>query len=88
MDPSVPENSEAFYLERDAIGFFRKRVDGNAVVDLIKSVCSRNKELRAVRYTMFVPNLHVHERKLFATPIDISEHNRQVDRRVAPEQRT
>jgi hypothetical protein len=43
MDPSVPENSEAFYLELGAIGFFRKRVDGNALVDLIKSVCSETK---------------------------------------------
>jgi FixJ family two-component response regulator len=32
-------NSEAFYLERGAIGFFRKPVDGDALVDLIKSVC-------------------------------------------------
>ena len=33
------ENSEVFYLERGAIGFFRKPVDGDALVDLIKSVC-------------------------------------------------
>jgi FixJ family two-component response regulator len=33
------ENSEAFYLERGAIGFFRKPVDGDALVDLIDSVC-------------------------------------------------
>jgi FixJ family two-component response regulator len=33
------ENSEAFYSERGAIGFFRKPVDGDALVDLIKSVC-------------------------------------------------
>jgi FixJ family two-component response regulator len=33
------ENSEAFYLERGAIGFFRKPVDGDALVDLIRSVC-------------------------------------------------
>jgi FixJ family two-component response regulator len=33
------ENSEAFYLERGAVGFFRKPVDGDALVDLIKSVC-------------------------------------------------
>jgi FixJ family two-component response regulator len=33
------ENSEAFYLERGAIGFFRKPVDGDALVDLINSVC-------------------------------------------------
>jgi FixJ family two-component response regulator len=33
------ENSEAFYLEQGAIGFFRKPVDGDALVDLIKSVC-------------------------------------------------
>jgi FixJ family two-component response regulator len=29
------KNSEAFYLERGAIGFFRKPVDGDALVDLI-----------------------------------------------------
>ena len=43
--PSVPvvimtgkpsENTEAFYLERGAIGFFRKPVDGNALIDLIR----------------------------------------------------
>jgi FixJ family two-component response regulator len=34
-----PENSEAFYLERGAIGFFRKPVDADALVDLIKSIC-------------------------------------------------
>jgi len=34
-------NSEAFYLERGAIGFFRKPVDCDALVDLIGSVCSR-----------------------------------------------
>jgi FixJ family two-component response regulator len=34
------ENSEAFYLERGAIGFFRKPVDCDALVDLIGSVCS------------------------------------------------
>jgi FixJ family two-component response regulator len=33
------ENSEAFYLERGAIGFFRKPVDADALVDVIKSVC-------------------------------------------------
>jgi FixJ family two-component response regulator len=36
------ENSEAFYLERGAIGFFRKPVDGDALVDLIGSVCHRS----------------------------------------------
>ena len=35
------ETSEAFYLERGAIGFFRKPVDCDALVDLIGSVCSR-----------------------------------------------
>jgi len=34
-------NSEAFYLDRGAIGFFRKPVDCDALVDLIGSVCSR-----------------------------------------------
>jgi FixJ family two-component response regulator len=31
--------SEAFYLEKGAVGFFRKPVDGDALVDLIGSVC-------------------------------------------------
>src|SRR6266478_8808089 len=31
--------SEAFYLESGAVGFFRKPVDGDAVVELIGSVC-------------------------------------------------
>jgi FixJ family two-component response regulator len=30
------ENSESFYLERGAVGFFRKPVDGDALVDLVK----------------------------------------------------
>jgi len=33
------ENSELFYLERGAVGFFRKPVDGDALVDLLKVVC-------------------------------------------------
>ena len=33
------EKSESFYLERGAVGFFRKPVDGDALVDLIKGVC-------------------------------------------------
>lgn len=33
------ERSEAFYLESGAIGFFRKPVDGEALVELIDSVC-------------------------------------------------
>src|ERR1700733_11970812 len=33
MDPSVPENSAASYLERGSIGFSRKRVAGNALLD-------------------------------------------------------
>jgi len=36
------QNSEAFYLERGAIGFFRKPVDCDALVDLIGSVCNRS----------------------------------------------
>jgi FixJ family two-component response regulator len=32
-------NSEAFYLESGAIGFFRKPVDGDALVDLLESIC-------------------------------------------------
>jgi FixJ family two-component response regulator len=31
--------SEAFYLESGAVGFFRKPVDGEALVGLIDSVC-------------------------------------------------
>jgi FixJ family two-component response regulator len=31
--------SEAFYLASGAVGFFRKPVDGDALVDLIDSVC-------------------------------------------------
>jgi len=31
--------SEAFYLEHGAAGFFRKPVDGEALVELIGSVC-------------------------------------------------
>jgi len=30
---------EAFYLESGAVGFFKKPVDGDALVDLIGSVC-------------------------------------------------
>jgi FixJ family two-component response regulator len=33
------ENSEAFYLEKGALGFFRKPVDGDALLHLIGSVC-------------------------------------------------
>ena len=33
------EKSESFYLEKGAIGFFRKPVDGDALVDLLKGVC-------------------------------------------------
>src|SRR3984885_1672525 len=35
--PSV--RSEEFYLESGAVGFFRKPVDGDALVELIGSVC-------------------------------------------------
>jgi FixJ family two-component response regulator len=31
--------SETFYLESGAVGFFRKPVDGDALVELIDSVC-------------------------------------------------
>ena len=34
------ERSEAFYLEKGAVGFFRKPVDGDALVELIGSVCT------------------------------------------------
>jgi len=33
------EKSESFYLDRGAVGFFRKPVDGDALVDLLKKVC-------------------------------------------------
>jgi FixJ family two-component response regulator len=33
------EKSESFYLERGAVGFFRKPVDGDALVDLLEGVC-------------------------------------------------
>ena len=33
------EKSESFYLEKGAIGFFRKPVDGHALLDLLKGVC-------------------------------------------------
>ena len=32
--------SEAFYLASGAVGFFRKPVDGDALVELISSVCA------------------------------------------------
>ena len=34
--------SEAFYLENGAVGFFRKPVDGDALVELVGSVCDLN----------------------------------------------
>jgi FixJ family two-component response regulator len=34
------QRSETFYLENGAIGFFRKPVDGDALLELICSVCS------------------------------------------------
>ena len=33
------ENSEAFYLDRGANGFFRKPIDGDALVTLINNLC-------------------------------------------------
>jgi FixJ family two-component response regulator len=33
------ERSESFYLEKGAVGFFRKPVDGDALLDLLKGVC-------------------------------------------------
>src|ERR1700739_4768536 len=33
------ERSEMFYLENGAVGFFRKPVDGDALLELIGSVC-------------------------------------------------
>ena len=32
------EKSESFYLEKGAVGFFRKPVDGDALVDLLRRV--------------------------------------------------
>jgi FixJ family two-component response regulator len=32
------EKSESFYLEKGAVGFFRKPVDGDALVDLLKGL--------------------------------------------------
>jgi FixJ family two-component response regulator len=37
------ENSETFYLERGALGFFRKPIDGDALVDLLRSVLLRKE---------------------------------------------
>jgi FixJ family two-component response regulator len=33
------EKSESFYIEKGAVGFFRKPVDGDALVALLKGVC-------------------------------------------------
>jgi FixJ family two-component response regulator len=33
------ENSESFYLKKGAIGFFRKPLDGEALLNLIRSIC-------------------------------------------------
>src|SRR5271155_726626 len=33
------EKSESFYLERGAVGFLRKPIDGDALVDLLREVC-------------------------------------------------
>jgi FixJ family two-component response regulator len=33
------EKSESFYLEKGAVGFFRKPVDGDALLNLLKGVC-------------------------------------------------
>jgi FixJ family two-component response regulator len=33
------EKTESFYLEMGAVGFFRKPVDGDALVDLLEGVC-------------------------------------------------
>src|SRR5580692_2206497 len=35
-------NSESFYLEKGAVGFFRKPVDGDALVNLLKQVCKNS----------------------------------------------
>jgi FixJ family two-component response regulator len=36
------ENSESFYLEKGAVGFFRKPVDGDALVNLLEEVCQNS----------------------------------------------
>src|SRR3984957_17601477 len=36
--------SETFYLESGAVGFFRKPVDGDALVELIGSVCIKGPQ--------------------------------------------
>jgi FixJ family two-component response regulator len=33
------ENSESFYIEKGAAGFFRKPVDGDALINLLEIVC-------------------------------------------------
>ena len=33
------ENCESYYLEKGAVGFFRKPIDGDALIDLLKRVC-------------------------------------------------
>lgn len=33
------EKSESFYLKKGAVGFFRKPVDGDALLDLLKEFC-------------------------------------------------
>ena len=33
------EKSELFYLEKGAVGFLRKPVDGDALINLLKGVC-------------------------------------------------
>jgi FixJ family two-component response regulator len=35
------EKSESFYLEKGAVGFFRKPIDGDALLNLLKGVCER-----------------------------------------------
>jgi FixJ family two-component response regulator len=35
----LSKESESFYLEKGAVGFFRKPVDGDALVDLLNGVC-------------------------------------------------
>ena len=34
-----PSRSESFYLQNGAVGFFKKPVDGEALVELVASVC-------------------------------------------------
>jgi FixJ family two-component response regulator len=40
MTGKPSERSESFYLERGAVGFFRKPVNGDVLLELVSSVCT------------------------------------------------